>query len=49
MRAQVHDAALQFKVNGALLARARAVAEREGMGLSELMRQALRDKVREAA
>lgn len=49
MRAHVHDTAMQFKVNTALLARAREVAEREGMGLAEFVRQAVREKVREAA
>ncbi len=49
MRSFVHDAAVRFRVNGELLAQAEAKARREGMGLSEFMRAAIRDKVREAA
>lgn len=42
MRNQVHDMNVRVRVNEALLAKAVAKAEREGMSLSELVRHALR-------
>lgn len=48
-RAQVHDAAVYFRVNKVLLATAEEKARREGMSLSELVRHALRRELREAA
>lgn len=45
----VHDSLAKFRVNEALLAKARAKAEREGMSLSELLRHAVRNVVKDAA
>lgn len=44
-----HDAAATFRISGALLAAADERARREGMSLSEFLRHAVREKVREAA
>lgn len=48
-RAPVHDAAIRFRVNEALLAQAESCARRNGMTVSELLRNALRRELREAA
>lgn len=48
MRVQVHSEVAKFRVSPALLARAIERAEREGMNFSELMRDALRTKLRDA-
>lgn len=45
----VHRSLVQFRVNPVLVAEAEAKARREGMTLSELIRQAVRREVREAA
>jgi predicted HicB family RNase H-like nuclease len=45
----VHDEVIKFRVSGVLLADAEAKARREGMSLSEFVRQAVRREVREAA
>jgi predicted HicB family RNase H-like nuclease len=47
MRNQVHDSAIRCRVSEALLAKAIAKAEREGMSLSELVRAALRKELRQ--
>ena len=49
MRAQVHHVPVRFRVNEAVLAKAQAMADREGMSLSELLRQSLRNQLKEAA
>lgn len=49
MRTAVHDTVTVFRANKRLVEKAAAKAEREGMSLSELMRQALRREVKEAA
>jgi len=49
MRASVHDSLIRCRVNEQLVAQASAIARREGMTLSELVRQAVRREVREAA
>lgn len=49
MRSQTHDAAVRFRVNAALLASAEKSARKQGMSLSEYLRAAVRDKLREAA
>jgi predicted HicB family RNase H-like nuclease len=49
MRGNVHDTAVRFRANNALIAAAAQKAEREGMSLSELMRHALRKEVRGVA
>ena len=49
MRVQVHHVPVRFRVNEAVLAKAQAMAEREGMSLSELIRQSLRNQLRDAA
>jgi len=49
MRVQVHHVPVRFRVNEAVLAKAQAKAEREGMSLSELLRHALRVELRDAA
>lgn len=46
MRDHVHNAAVRFRVNDALLAAATAKARQEGMSLSELLRHAVRREVR---
>ncbi|NIJ16497.1 ribbon-helix-helix protein, CopG family [Sphingobium vermicomposti] len=48
MRAHTHNAAVRFRVNEALLAAATHKAQREGMSLSELLRHAVRNAVRDA-
>jgi antitoxin component of RelBE/YafQ-DinJ toxin-antitoxin module len=49
MKPGVHDSLIRFRVNEELVAAAEAKARREGMTLSELVRQAVRREVREAA
>lgn len=49
MRANIHDAAVRFRVNETLLSAAESKARREGMSLSEFLRQALRRELKEAA
>lgn len=49
MRPGVHGSLIRFRVNEALVAEAEAKARRDGMTLSELVRQAVRREVREAA
>ncbi|QHD65767.1 hypothetical protein GS397_00895 [Sphingobium yanoikuyae] len=49
MRGNVHDTAVRFRANNALIVAATQKARREGMSLSELLRHALRKEVREAA
>jgi predicted DNA binding CopG/RHH family protein len=49
MRGSVHDSRIFLRANDALIAEAKAKADREGMTLSELVRQAVRREVREAA
>ncbi|MEJ7926377.1 ribbon-helix-helix protein, CopG family [Sphingobium sp. AN641] len=44
----VHNSAVRFRVNDALLAAATAKARREGMSLSELLRHAVRNELRDA-
>lgn len=46
MRSSVHGGRVFLRANEGLLAEARAKAEREGMTLSELVRQAVRREVR---
>lgn len=48
MRGNVHNSIVRFRVNEALIAAAIAKAHREGMSLSELLRHAVRNEVREA-
>ena len=45
----IHNAPVNFRVNQAILAKAQAKAEREGMSLSEFLRHALRNELKEAA
>jgi len=49
MRTNVHDTSTRFRVNSDLLAAAEAKARQEGMSLSEFLRHAVRQKVKEAA
>lgn len=49
MRSSVHDSLIRCRMNEVLAAQAAEVARREGMTLSELVRQAVRREVREAA
>lgn len=49
MRQEVHSELAQFRVNPALLLTAKRQARRSGMTLSEFLRAAVRDKLREAA
>ena len=49
MRTDVHNTAVRFRANDALVAAAVEKARREGMSLSELLRHAVRKEVREAA
>ena len=45
-RVQFHTSTVRFRVADGLLAAAQAKAEREGMTISELMRQAMRHEIR---
>lgn len=49
MATSVHDGLIRVRVNEALVAAAAEKARSEGMTLSELVRQAVRREVREAA
>ena len=49
MRCNVHNSMVRFRANEALIAAAAEKAQREGMSLSELLRHAVRNVVREAA
>lgn len=49
MAREVHTALAQFRVNNVLLAAARKQADRNGMSLSEYLRAALRNQLREVA
>ena len=49
MRSSVHGARVILRANSCLVAEAKAKAERDGMTLSELIRQAVRREVREDA
>ena len=49
MRNVVHNSMVRFRVNDALIAAATDKARREGMSLSELLRHAVRNAVRDAA
>jgi len=49
MRPSVHDSVVRFRVSEGLVSAAEAKAREEGMTLSELIRQAVRREVREAA
>ena len=49
MRSAVHTSTARIRINPALLADAEAKAQRDGMTFSELVRQAVRREVREAA
>jgi predicted HicB family RNase H-like nuclease len=49
MRPGVHDDLIRVRVPGTLASAARSKADREGMTLSELVRQAVRREVRRAA
>jgi len=49
MREPVHDSVIRFRANAALIASAERKARREGMSLSEFLRQALRRELKEAA
>ncbi|WP_417592540.1 ribbon-helix-helix protein, CopG family [Parasphingorhabdus sp.] len=49
MRGQIHHTPVRFRVNEAILAKAQAKAERQGMSLSELLRHALRAELEDAA
>lgn len=49
MAQKVHTSLAQFRVNDALLIAAKKKADRSGMSLSEYLRAALRNQLREAA
>lgn len=49
MRQAVHSELVQFRANPALLMATKRQAQRSGMTLSEFLRAAVRDKLREAA
>lgn len=49
MERAVHSELVQVRVNPALLTTAKRQAQRSGMTLSEFLRAAVRDKLREAA
>lgn len=49
MRSGIQDGLIRVRANEALIARAEAMARQEGMTLSELVRQAVRRELREAA
>ncbi len=45
-RSQLHNSIVRFRVADGLLADVQAKADRDGMSLSELIRQAIRKEVR---
>lgn len=49
MRRSVHDSTVRFRANEELVAQAEAKARRSGMTLSELIRQAMRRELQDAA
>jgi predicted HicB family RNase H-like nuclease len=49
MRAHVHDQAVRFRCNAALVRAAEAKARKNGMSLSELLRGAVRKELQEIA
>lgn len=49
MRQEVHTSEAKFRVHQALLSEAKKRAAREGMSLSEYLRAALRNQLREVA
>ena len=49
MRRPTHDIEARFRINGHLIASAKARAEQQGMTLSELIRQALRRELQDEA
>ncbi|RYY15741.1 MAG: ribbon-helix-helix protein, CopG family [Alphaproteobacteria bacterium] len=49
VKATGHDRVVSFRVRSSLIAKAEKVAADRGMGLSELMRAALRRELRRAA
>ena len=49
MRSPVHTSTVKFRADEALVAAAAEQARRQGMTLSELLRQAVRREVRELA
>ena len=49
IRALTHDRPVYFRAHSSLVIAAEEKARREGMSLSELLRAALRDKIRETA
>jgi len=49
MRAPVHDSVVRFRAPASIIALAEAKARREGMSLSELLRNALRRELKDAA
>lgn len=49
MRQEIYGELAQFRVSPTLLSEARRQARRSGMSLSEYLRAAVRDKLREAA
>jgi hypothetical protein len=49
MRRQTHDANLYFRAPAWIVSAAEAEARRRGMGLSELLRAALRRELQDAA
>jgi predicted DNA binding CopG/RHH family protein len=49
MARKVHTSLAQFRVNDELLIAAKKKADRSGMSLSEYLRAALRNQLREAA
>ena len=49
MRGHVHNAAVRFRISYDLLTAATNKARREGMSLSELLRHAVRNAVKDAA
>jgi len=49
MRQQFHDHVVRFRASSAIIAKAEEKARAEGMTLSDLIRDALRHAVRDAA
>jgi len=49
MRTVEHDTTTIFRINAALLAAAQDRVRRDGMSMSEFLRDAVRQKVKEAA
>jgi antitoxin component of RelBE/YafQ-DinJ toxin-antitoxin module len=49
MRRPIHTAVIKFRASDALRASAEALARQQGMSMSELVRDAVRQAVRQAA